>query len=111
MMSGLTQLPRNRTTPPSIVTRLDEGPSVFGFFNQLKQEFVSARFLHFEGTDDTRIAHADRDVYQYNTLDYPTYTWAAEKVKAAFRIVCSLFDKIPYLLNNYFRLGIPERKC
>ena len=45
----------------------------------------------------------------FNTLDYPSYSLAVERMKAAFRMAYSLFDKIAYFLNEYLRLGIPER--
>jgi LA2681-like HEPN len=40
----------------------------------------------------------------YNTLDYPTYSVAIEKVKAAYRLAYSLFDKIAFFLNAYLDL-------
>jgi len=44
-----------------------------------------------------------------NTYDYPVYSLAAEKVKAAFRIAYSVLDKIAYFLNAYLDLGLSER--
>ncbi len=97
-------------TVPSIVVNVGEGPTYHGFFNQLKQEFVSARFLHFEGVTSDEAHFADKDVLLYNTLDYPAYSLAIEKVKAAFRMAYSLFDKIAFFLNDYLQLGVPERR-
>nr|WP_294513164.1 LA2681 family HEPN domain-containing protein [uncultured Rhodopila sp.] len=79
-----------------------------GFFNQVKQEFVSARWLYFEGVNSEDPHISDRDVLLYNTLDYPTFGLAVEKVKIAFRMAYSLFDKIAYFLNHYLKLGIRE---
>jgi HEPN superfamily protein len=95
-------------TAPSITTGLDEGPSAHGFFNQLKQEFVSARYLYYEGVSAGGPHFSDRGVLLYNTLDYPAYSLAVEKVKASFRMGYSLFDKFAFFLNTYLRLGIPE---
>ncbi len=53
---------------------------------------------------------SDRDVLLYNTLDYPSYSLAVEKVKASFRMVYSLFDKIAYFLNEYLDLSIPKKR-
>jgi len=95
---------------PTVVTHPDDGPTYVGFYNQLKQEFVTARLLLYEGTTARAPHFADRDVCLYDTSDYPVYSVAAEKTKLAFRAAYSLFDKIAYFLNDYLGLGIPERQ-
>lgn len=95
---------------PNIVVPLEESPYYAGFFNQLKQEFVSARFLLYEGLHSDEVHYSDRNVTLINTLDYPSYSLASEKVKFAFRIAYSLFDKIAFLLNYYIDLEIPDKK-
>lgn len=95
---------------PDIVVPLGEGPYYAGFFNQLKQEFVSARFLLYEGLHSDEVHYSDRHVTLINTLDYPIYSLAIEKVKFAFRVSYSLFDKISFFLNHYIDIGIPDRK-
>jgi len=108
-LGALSVAARDLLLPPSMVTKIDEGPHLVGFFNQLKQEFVSARHQYYEGVTSDGIHFSDKDVLLFNTLDYPTYSRAVENVKASFRIVYSLFDKIAYFLNDYMRLGINER--
>ncbi|HHT9132747.1 MAG TPA: LA2681 family HEPN domain-containing protein [Candidatus Tripitaka californicus] len=95
---------------PSIVVGIKEGPYYHGYFNQMKQEFVSARYLYHEGISVRRPHFSDRDVRLFNTLDYPSYSLAVEKVKTAFRVSYSLFDKIAYFLNHYLHLSIPEKE-
>lgn len=95
---------------PSIVTKMDEGPSALGFYNQMKQEFASARFLLFDGLHRQGPHFSDKGVLQYNTLDYPSYGLSIEKVKASYRISYSLFDKIAFFLNYYLNLSIPEKR-
>ena len=98
-------------TLPDLVTPVDSGPpNAIGFFNQLKQEYVSARFLYYQGVTSTGPHFSDRDVTLLNTLDYPAYGFAVEQIKAAFRIAYSLFDKIGFFLNDYLALGIPEKR-
>ncbi len=97
---------RDRMTLPSMVRPIDEGPIFQGLFNQLKQEFTSARFFCYDGLQVARDHFADRGVYQLNTLDYPSYSVNVEKVKAAFRTAYSLFDKIAFFLNEYFEFGM-----
>lgn len=100
---------RDVLVQPSIVVGIDEGPYYAGFFNQMKQEFASARYLLYDGVNAVRPHFSDREVLLFNTLDYPTYCLAAEKTKAAFRMLYSLLDKIAYFLNHYLALSIPER--
>lgn len=95
---------------PSIVVKLGEGPYYFGYFNQIKQEYASARYLFYEAMNSKEPHFSDNEVFLYNTLDYPSYSLSVEKVKAAFRIIYSLFDKIAYFANNYFNLSILEKR-
>lgn len=98
---------------PNMITNIDEPPYLFGFYNQLKQEYVSARFLLWEGITESEKYNkhfSDNDVYLLNTLDFPEYGLATEKIKIAFRSTYSLFDKIAYFVNDYWGLKIPEAK-
>jgi tetratricopeptide (TPR) repeat protein len=94
---------------PSMVVAIDEGPHYQGFYNQMKQEFVSARWLYHDGVSARMPHFSDKDVTLFNTLDYPCYSLAIEKVKIAFRVAYSLLDKIAYFLNDYLGIGIPEK--
>jgi hypothetical protein len=91
---------------PSYTTPIGEPPTLIGFFNQMKQEFVSARWFLYECIQSDEPHFSDRDVTLYNTLDYPSYALAVERGKAAYRIAYSLFDKIAFFLNDYAKLGV-----
>lgn len=98
----------NITVP--MAAAMADPPAIVGFFNQMKQEFVSARYLYYEGVHAGRVHFSDRGVQLYNTLDYPSYSLASEKIRMAFRMAYSLFDKIGFFINDYFALGIkPDR--
>ncbi len=85
-------------------------PPIVGLFNQMKQEYVSARFLLFEGIASTQIHFSDRRVALTDTLDYPLYSLASERIRTAFRIAYSLLDKVAFLVDRYWNLGkIPDR--
>lgn len=85
-------------------------PPIVGFFSQMKQEYASARFMLFEGISSTQVHFSDRGVTLTDTLDYPLYSLASERVRTAFRIAYSLLDKIAFLIDRYWRLGkIPDR--
>jgi hypothetical protein len=88
-----------------------DSPHIFdSFFDQMKQEYVSARWLLFEGLS-AKVPHfSDRDVFLGATEPRPSFSLAIEKVKAAYRISYSLFDKIGFFMNAYMGLGIPERQ-
>lgn len=95
---------------PSITTGLGEGPYYLGLYNQMKQEYASARYLYYEGTHVQGPHFSDKGVRLSDTLDYPSYSLSAERLKAAFRTAYSLFDKIAFFLNHYLSLSIPEHK-
>lgn len=94
---------------PDMVSPIGKPPSLIGFFNQMKQEYVSARFLYWQGQSAEKTHYSDRDVSLVNTLDYPLYSVHIEQIKIAFRMAYSLFDKIAFFINEYWTLGIPER--
>ncbi|HEY9188976.1 MAG TPA: LA2681 family HEPN domain-containing protein [Ignavibacteria bacterium] len=94
---------------PDIVNGINVGVKYHGLFNQLKQEYVSARFMIYDSINSTGKHYSDNDVYLYNTLDYPVYGLDIEKIKCAYRSLYSLFDRIAFFINDYFELGIGER--
>ncbi len=96
---------------PSMVVDIHsrKNPIYHGIFNQIKQEYVSARFWIYEGLTDRTLHYSDKEVYLVNTLDYPVYGLGIEKIKAAYRSIYSIFDKIAYFLNKYLELKIPDR--
>lgn len=97
---------------PAMVRPISEPPHYIGFFNQLKQEYATARFLCWQGTtaaESYKKHYSDKGVFLLNTLDYPIYSKAAEEIKVAFRMAYSLFDKIAFFINEYWTLGMQER--
>jgi len=95
---------------PSYTTPIGDPPTLIGFFNQMKQEYVSARWLLYDGLHVDRVHFSDCRVTLFNTLDYPAYSVGVEKMKAAYRIAYSLFDKIAFFLNDYASLGVKSRE-
>lgn len=94
LMEGLNDRPDGYLPPP-----------IIGFFSQMKQEYASARFMLFEGIKSTQVHFSDRGVTLTDTLDYPLYSLASERVRTAFRIAYSLLDKIAFLVDRYWNLG------
>lgn len=85
-------------------------PAVIGFFNQMKQEYISARWQFYLGVNDPKPHFSDTDVFIPNTLDYASFGLPTEMVKSAFRSAYSIFDKIGYFMNQYFNLGVEDKK-
>ena len=80
------------------------------FFDQMKQEYVSARWLLYEGLT-VQVPHfSDRDVLLNAIEPRPSLSLSIEKVKVAYRVSYSLFDKVGFFMNAYMELGIPERQ-
>jgi hypothetical protein len=80
------------------------------FFDQLKQEYVSARWLLYEGLIVKNPHFSDRDVLLQATEPLPSLSLSIEKVKTAYRTSYSLFDKVGFFMNAYMELGIPEKQ-
>lgn len=88
-------------------------PKWFAMLNQLKEEFIYARLLCYEGTEKMGETHyADRDVLlSLANYDYVNYSIRLEQLKSAFRISYSLFDQIAFMINEFWCLGLGERQA
>lgn len=77
------------------------------FYDLLKQEFVGARVIYFESISMKNFClhFTDKKVLLFNQFDGNLYGLKYEKLKAAFRIAYSIFDKIAVFINEYFYLN------
>jgi len=105
---------RDILTCPSLYVPVEESsgvpPSYFSFYNQIKQEYVAARYIFYESLQADGAHFSDKGVLLYNTLEYPCYGLNTEKAKVGFRVAYSLFDKIAYFLNEYLKLDVKDRR-
>lgn len=92
--------------PNMLLPEDDEFPYP-GIYNQVKQEYVSARYLYFEGveSEDDSGHYSDRNVKLPDTLDYAVYGYRTEQIKTSLRLSYSIFDKIAEIINHYFDIG------
>ena len=76
------------------------------YLNQLKQEYVAARYLFVESQYKNEDLKAiDAKVIIVDTLDYSLNNIYLELLKSSFRIVYGVLDKIALFLNEYLELG------
>lgn len=97
----------------SITTAIEQEnpPFVFEMFNQIKEEYIYARYLLYEVVNPSGKVHfADKETHLEDTLNYSSYSIRIEKLKTAYRTLYSIFDRIAFLLNAYLELGIVEQK-
>lgn len=95
---------------PNMVVSIDAKPIFHGMFNQIKQEYIYARYQYYCSLNPREEPHfADKDTHLVNFADYPQYGIRIEQLKSAFKILYGIFDKLAYFLNSYFDLGIRER--
>jgi len=91
---------------PTITVPAYTPPLYHTMYNQVKQEFASARYLCYEGMNSSSVHFSDEDNLLMDTLDYAVYSLSSEKLKMAYRLCYSIFDKVAYLLNAYLKLGL-----
>lgn len=95
---------------PTIITSLDFDSRLHGFMNQIKQDYVSTRYLFYHAIQEKDEVHfSDKHVHQVNTFDYATHSLSDFQIKLAFKSAHSLFDKIAFFINEYFEIGIREK--
>jgi len=91
---------------PSHVYPTGESPRFVGYFNSLKQEYVTARHLLFKGAVCDDAHYADRDVLLLHANDGAKFGYWHENLKIAYRLLYSLLDKVALFLNEYFSVGL-----
>ena len=95
---------------PNIILKIDEKSVYQGLFNQLKEEYIFARYSYYESLHTPSTNHfVDNQTFLLKFPDYSQYSLRLEKMKTSFRILYSILDKVAYFLNSYYHLGIPEK--
>lgn len=85
----------------------NESYRMMSLLNEIKQEYVSARYMLYSYFKESGKVHfSDKNVQLADVLDYSNYSYHVEMAKAAFRSLYSLLDKIAFALNGYLGLGI-----
>lgn len=95
---------------PNLLGNSNENPTrYFSMFNQIKQEYIYARYLCFDSLEVDEVHFADENVRLIDCLDYTQYSVRIEGLKTAFKTLYALLDKVALLLNDYFSVDISAR--
>jgi LA2681-like HEPN len=95
---------------PSLTIKWTKPPVYINLYNQIKQEFGTARFSYFNSLDRNRPHFSDVDINIVETMELAQYSYYLEQVKISFRLSYSILDKIAFLLNDYLELGMKENE-
>lgn len=97
----------------SVMGNSGEPPRWFAMLNQLKEEYVYARYLCYEGMEKYQEVHfADKEVkLSLGSFDYSNYSIRIEQLKSAFKNLYSMLDQICFFINDFWQLGLKERKA
>ena len=96
----------DRLNLPSHMAPIGDPPEFISWFNQMKQEFVGARWFLYDARRLQDKHFADKHVGLVNTLDYPAFGLRIEQLRAAFRLGYGLLDKIAGFINAYYGLWL-----
>ena len=89
---------------------IDEKPRFVQFYDLLKEEYVTACLLLFEGIQDKHNHYADKENLVFEHGDGSIGGAKVEKQKMAFRSAYSILDKVAIFLNEYYDLGKDQRR-
>ena len=91
---------------PNHTYDIGEKPRFPNYFNLLKQEYVTARYMLFEALNGKNQHISDKDVLLLSGCDGVQFGYRSEQLKTAYRLAYPLFDKIALFLNDYFSVGL-----
>ena len=96
---------------PSHVYKIGDAPRFPAYYNQLKQEYISARYsiYQYQWMDPIKGHFTDREVLILDNADGGEFGHHVDQLKTAFRSAYALFDKIALFMNDYFSIGMNTR--
>lgn len=97
---------------PAITASVYEPPKYHGLFNEIKQQYVSARYMYYtylQKEFDYEKDCSDGENLLIDTLDYALYGYKYELLRTAYKNLYSVLDKIAFFMNDYFKLNHTER--
>lgn len=91
---------------PKMSIKMCEPLVYHDLFNQLKQEFSSARYFVYKGITNDTTHFADKGNTIVDTMKMAEYSHNIEMLKSGFRMCYSILDKIAMFINLYFSIGV-----
>ena len=86
-----------------------EPPRWYAMLNQIKEEYIYARFLYYKSMQEKQKVHyADKNV-KLADYDGIGYSVRLEQMKSSFRILYSIFDQVAFAINAFWGLNFTER--
>jgi len=95
---------------PTLYFKTNRPPVYLNLFNQMKQEFATARFCFYTAISGSKPHFSDVDTTLVETMECVRYSYFLEQLKISFRLAYSILDKVAYCLNDYLDLRIPSSK-
>lgn len=91
---------------PGLFIQSGQETIAYGLFNQIKQEYLSARYQFYKGSSASEEHVSDRNSILVDTSDSAVYSYSVERMKMAYRMSYSILDKIAFLISSYLDLDI-----
>lgn len=95
---------------PTLTLPSNRPPACINLYNQIKQEFGTARYSFYLSGLNGKPHFSDEDVPLIETMETVRYSYYLEQLKISFRLAYSILDKIAYLLNDYLELKIEANR-
>ena len=91
---------------PDHTYKIEEPARFPGYYNLLKQEYVSARYRLYRAIHQHDPDFLMSEVLMLDSGEGQALGHYSEDLKSAFRSAYSIFDKIGLFLNEYFQVGL-----
>jgi len=93
-----------------------ENKEFIGLFNQIKQEYNTARYLWYESTvlrdpllTDETMHISDKELDIISLSDTANHSYRENLLRVSFKTAYSLFDRVGFFINKFFSVGLKGR--
>nr|WP_282958842.1 LA2681 family HEPN domain-containing protein [Desulfolutivibrio sulfodismutans] len=83
--------------------KVGEGPFLQALYQQMVHEYGSSRYLFYQALQNKRDSHfCMSDIFYVDTSDSPQHGYWIDMIKASFKIIYGIFDKIGTFISKYY---------
>lgn len=96
----------------SIISKIDESmenKELFLIYNEIKQEYASARFQLYEGINNNEYHYSDFGNKLILDSEYILYSYGVKQIENSYRSIYSIFNRVAYFLNKYNHMEISNK--